>query len=183
MVQGLCRWLLSSLLGFTLEEKVEKPGRFVIALAPHTSNWDFLVGVLASHASGFPCNFIMKSEWFFWPLGGLMRRLGGIPVKRGRHNNLVRQLADVARKSERFALCITPEGTRKNQTHWHTGFYYIALEAGIPVLLYGLDYRRRLISCTRMMVPTGDVEADMREVKLFFTQFSAKHPKRFATGL
>ncbi|MCD8266060.1 MAG: 1-acyl-sn-glycerol-3-phosphate acyltransferase [Prevotellaceae bacterium] len=181
--QALCRWALEKVLRFRLEERVEKPRKFVVALAPHTSNWDFLIGILASYASGFPCNFIMKREWFFWPLGGLMRRLGGIPVRRDRHSNLVRQLAEEARRSDTFALCITPEGTRKRRTRWKTGFYYIALEADLPVLLYGLDYSRRLISCTKMMRPTGDIDSEMREIKQYFSDFRAKHPTRFATGL
>ncbi len=183
MLQQLCTWLFFKVLAFTSEETVEKPDKFVIALAPHTSNWDFLIGLLYCYAEGFRCNYIMKSEWFFWPLGCLLRKTGGIPVRRNVHNNLTDQLAEAAKRSETFHLCITPEGTRKLQPEWKKGFYYIALKADIPILLYGLDYKRRLISCTKIMRPTGDVDKEMLEVKKYFNNFQGKHPLQFTTGL
>ncbi len=180
-LQRLCAWLYYKVLGFTSEETVERPAKYVIALAPHTSNWDFMVGMLYCHACGVRCNFVMKSEWFFWPLGSVFRMMGGIPVRRDRKSGLTDQLATAAVESDTFRLCITPEGTRKAQPHWKRGFYYIAMKAKIPILLYGLDYDRRLISCTKMMMPTGDVERDMREIMLYFTPFRGKHPDRFTT--
>ncbi len=176
-------WLLHRVMGFSTEETVEQPDKFVIALAPHTSNWDFLLGMLFCWSTGFHCNFIMKSEWFFWPVGGLMRKLGGIPVRRDRRNNLTSQLAAEARRSKQFRLCITPEGTRKLQTRWKSGFYYIALEAGIPILLYGLDYKRKLLCCTKIVYPTGDAEREISEIKQYFADFTGKHPKQFTTGV
>ncbi len=178
----LCRLLLFRILRFRSELTVEPPRRCVIALAPHTSNWDFIVGMLFSGATGFRCQFVMKAEWFRWPLGGMLRRIGGIPVRRDRHNGLVSQLAEEARHAQDFHLCITPEGTRKRVAAWKSGFYYIALEADIPILLYGLDYRRRLLSCTRMLRPTGDVEGEMREIKQYFAGFTPRHVGRFTTG-
>ena len=79
-----------------------------------------------------------------------------------------------------FRLCITPEGTRKATTEWKRGFYYIALKANLPILLYGLDYERKLIACYETFIPTGDYEADMAKIKKYFCQFKGKYPERFA---
>lgn len=125
----------------------------------------------------------MKKEWFFWPLGPLFRSLGGIPVYRQKHTSMTDTLGDMARDAEEFHLTITPEGTRSLNTEWKKGFYYIALKAQIPVLLYGVDYERRLIECTESFVPTGDVEKEMLALKRYFEKYKGKHPHKFATGL
>ena len=124
----------------------------------------------------------MKKEWFFWPLGPIWRKLGGIPVWRDKKSSMTDRLAEVARKADKFSLCITPEGTRSLNPDWKLGFYFIAQKAGIPILLYGVDYERKLIECTRMIEPTGDVEGDMKEIKLYFKNFKGKNPELFTTG-
>ena len=101
----------------------------------------------------------MKKEWFFWPMGILMRRLGGIPVYRSKQMHSTDIIAEQAKQAKKFRLCITPEGTRKAQPEWKKGFYYIALKAEIPILLYGLDFADRKIVCTKTIVPNGDIEA------------------------
>lgn len=183
MQKRICSWLLYKLLGFSCLETIEKPAKYIIALAPHTSNWDFLLGQLFCRAQGFRCNFMMKKEWFFWPLSILFRHLGGIPVHRSKRQSLTDQLARVAIERDEFHLCITPEGTRKLAPEWKKGFYYIALKAGIPILLYGMDYKARRIVCTQFILPTGDVEAEMKVIKQYFAPFTGKHPERFTTGL
>lgn len=170
----LFRWL-----GFREEVTIPLPGKYILALAPHTSNWDFVLGRLYSNAVGLKCNFLMKKEWFFWPLGVLMRRMGGVPVYRSRQMGSTDLLAKKAIEADEFRLCITPEGTRKPNREWKRGFYYIALKANIPVVLYGLDYERRLIKCTKMVVPTGDIEKDMQEIKEYFREFKGRHPEKF----
>ena len=155
------------------------PPKYIIALAPHTSNWDFILGMLYSWAQGLRCDFLMKKEWFFWPLGIVMRKLGGIPVYRNKQRGMTDIVAEQARKMDTFHLCITPEGTRKATTEWKKGFYFIALKAELPILLYGIDYKRKLIKCTKTFLPTGDVEKDMSEIKNYFKQFEGRHPERF----
>lgn len=155
------------------------PPKYIIALAPHTSNWDFILGMLYSWAKGLKCDFLMKKEWFFWPLGIVMRKLGGIPVYRNKQRGMTDIVAEQARKMDTFHLCITPEGTRKATTEWKKGFYFIALKAELPILLYGIDYKRKLIKCTKTFLPTGDVEKDMSEIKNYFKQFEGRHPERF----
>jgi len=178
-MRKIYRLILYRLMGWRTEMTVELPKKYVIALAPHTSNWDFLMGQLYSRAEGFRCEFMMKREWFFWPLGPIFRSMGGIPVERKKHTSLTDQLAAMARKRESFGLCVTPEGTRKPVDEWKRGFYYIAQKAEIPILLYGLDYGKKRIVCTRMIEPNGDVETQMKEIRDYFKDFKGKNPKNY----
>lgn len=171
--------ILFGWLGFREEVTQSFPDKYIIALAPHTSNWDFFIGMLYCRAKGFSCNFLMKKEWFVWPLGKLMRELGGIPVYRNEQRGTTDIAAQQAIVMNRFRLAITPEGTRKPRKEWKRGFYYIALKAELPILLYGLDYKRKLIKCTRTFIPTGDVEKDMSEIKEYFKEFEGLHPENF----
>ena len=169
-------------MGWTADITEAHPNKFIICLAPHTSNWDFLLGQLFSKAEGLKSNFLMKKEWFFWPLGPLFRKLGGIPVVRSKHTSMTDSLAEAARQAETFMLCITPEGTRSPNPDWKKGFYYIAQKAGLPILLYGVDYEKRLIHCTKTIIPNGDIDAQMREIKLYFKDFKGKKPENFTIG-
>ena len=182
LVQKICRALLYGRMGWKADIRIEHPQKYILCLAPHTSNWDFIMGLLYSRAEGLKINFLMKKEWFFWPLGIWFRHLGGIPVNRGKHTSMTDAMADTARKEQHFRLCVTPEGTRSLNPEWKKGFYFIALKAGIPILLYGLDYERRLIECKRMVVPTGDVDADMKTIKSYFKDYKGKHPELFSVG-
>lgn len=182
MWRSFCRWLLYRQMGWTTDVTEPHPDKYIICLAPHTSNWDFLIGQLYAGAESIKSNFLMKKEWFFWPLGPLFRKLGGIPVWRTRHTSMTDNLAETARKAARFHLCITPEGTRSLNPDWKKGFYFIALKAGIPILLYGVDYEKKVIRCTRTIVPDGDVDAQMREIKLYFKDFKGKIPGKFTVG-
>ena len=158
------------------------PDKFIICLAPHTSNHDFIIGQLYAGAAGIKSNFLMKKEWFFWPLGPIFKRMGGIPVWRSKHTSMTDNLAQTAKESKHFILCITPEGTRSPNPEWKKGFYFIAHKAGLPILLFGADYERKLIQCTKTIIPTGDVDAQMREIKLYFKDFKGKIPDNFTIG-
>ncbi len=182
MLKKFCGWLLYQHWGWTKEVTVDHPKKYIICLAPHTSNKDFLLGQLYAHAEGWKINFLMKKEWFFWPLGPIFKRMGGIPVFRSKHTSMTDNLAETAKKSDTFRLCITPEGTRSLNPDWKKGFYYVALKAQIPVLLYAVDYEKRLIQCTKSMIPTGDMEKEMKEIKLYFKDFKGKRPELFTIG-
>ena len=182
MLKKFCGWLLYQHWGWTKEITVDHPDKYIICLAPHTSNKDFLLGQLYAHAEGWKINFLMKKEWFFWPLGPIFKRMGGIPVYRSKHTSMTDNLAETAKRAETFRLCITPEGTRSLNPEWKKGFYFVALKAQIPVLLYGVDYEKRLIQCTKSMIPTGDVEKEMKEIKLYFKDFKGKRPELFTIG-
>lgn len=182
MIKQLCSRLLFSIMGWHDEVCVSFPKKYVICMAPHTSNWDFIIGLLYSRATGMRSQFLMKKEWFFWPLGYLFRSLGGIPVYRSRHTSMTERMANHAIQSDNFALCITPEGTRSLNPEWKRGFYFIAQKANIPILLFALDYEKKSIVCQRVFTPTGDVDADMREIKLYFKDFKGRHPEKFTVG-
>ncbi len=169
-------------MGMDAEVTEDHPDKFIICLAPHTSNWDFILGLLYSRAEGMVCNFMMKKEWFFWPLGPIFKKLGGIPVYRQKHTSMTDAIAESAKASEIYHLCITPEGTRSPNPDWKKGFYFIALKADLPILLYGIDYEKRLIQCTKTIIPSGDVENDMRNIKLYFKDFRGKIPNNFTIG-
>ena len=140
---------------------------------------DFLIGQLYMRSEGMRINFLMKKEWFFWPLGPIFKRMGGIPVWRSKHTSMTDNLAETAKKMDKFQLCITPEGTRSPNPDWKKGFYYIALKADIPILLYGVDYEKKEIVCTRTFIPTGNVDADMEVIKDYFKDFKGKYPEKF----
>lgn len=180
MIQGFCRWLLYKKLGWTKCVTVAHPNKFIICLAPHTSNWDFIIGQLYAQAEGFKINFLMKREWFFWPLGVIFRSLGGIPVWRSKHTSMTDNLAETAKTKDSFKLCITPEGTRSPNTEWKKGFYFIALKAEIPILLYGVDYEKKKIVCTDSFTPSGNIDEDMPKIKSYFKDFKGKKPENFA---
>ena len=182
MMKKLCRWILYKKMGWKTDITVEHPDKYIICLAPHTSNWDFILGQLYMRAEGYRINFMMKKEWFWGPLGYFFKSIGGIPVWRSKKTSMTDNLAETAKKAESFHLCITPEGTRSRNPDWKKGFYYIALKAQIPILLYGLDYEKRLIQCTRSIVPSGDIEKEMRDIKLYFKDFKGKKPDLFTIG-
>ncbi len=179
MLQKLSKKILFGWLGFSENVTEPLPAKCVIALAPHTSNWDFIIGKLYSSAIGESNLFLMKKEWFFWPLGILMRRLGGIPVYRNKKMNITDSVAEQAKQADIFRICVTPEGTRKANADWKKGFYYIALKANIPILLYGLDFKTKTIVCTKKVIPNGDIENQLQEIKDYFQDFTGKHPEQF----
>ena len=170
------------LFGWTVEVDVPDYPKCVICVAPHTSNWDFFIGKLAYLSIGRYAGFMMKKEWFFFPLGILFKAVGGIPVNRGRKSSLVEQMAEVFAKRPKFHLAITPEGTRKRNPNWKKGFYYIALKAQVPIVLIGIDYNTKTVTSTKAIMPSGDIEKDMREIKLYFKDFKGKHPENFSIG-
>lgn len=182
MLREFCQWTLYKVLGWKKNITEDQPDKHIICLAPHTSNWDLLLGQCFAHAEGIKSKFLMKKEWFWGPLGLIFRKMGGIPVWRDKHTSLTDNLADYVKHQSRCVLCITPEGTRSLNPDWKKGFYFIALKAGIPILLYGADYEKKEIRCTKTIIPSGDVDHDMRKIKLYFKDFKGKHPERFTIG-
>ena len=179
MFKSLCR-LIFRKMGWQVEMTVPYRDKCIICVAPHTSNWDFIIAELYYHSIGRTAGFLMKKEWFFWPMGVLFRSIGGIPVERSRHVSLTDRVAEAAIKAERFELAVTPEGTRSLVTKWKRGFYFIALKAGLPIQLYAIDYKNKRIVCTQELVPSGDVEADMRLIMDYYRPYEGKYPGKFA---
>ena len=143
----------------------------IICVAPHTSNWDFVLGEFAYWSVGRRAGFLMKSSWFFFPMNLLFKALGGVPVDRKRGSSLTQTLTEKFKTTDRLNLAITPEGTRKKVTEWHTGFLRIAYDAGIPIILGAINAPTKEIFLDRTYIPTGDMEADMEAIKAYYAPF------------
>lgn len=140
-----------------------------------------MIGKLAYASVGRTAGFLMKESWFFFPMGLVFRALGGIPVPRRRRTgkSLVEAVIEKFNAADRMAIAITPEGTRKRTSDWHTGFLRIAYGAHVPVLIGILDFSRKHVEMSQVFEPTGDMDADMRAVKNFYKDAKGKKPDQF----
>jgi 1-acyl-sn-glycerol-3-phosphate acyltransferase len=163
--------------GWTVVGPVPEPRKFVVIAAPHTSNWDFVYFIGATRKLGAHLSFMGKKQLFRWPFEKAMRELGGIPVDRSASKNYVQQMADEFRSRSEFMLTIAPEGTRGKVGQWRTGFYHIAMAAGVPLVFGVMDYKRKFVGLSEVFHPTGDYEADMIKIRAYYSQFTPKHPQ------
>ena len=147
--------------------------RYVILGVPHTSFLDFFLMVAYTSLHDMPLRWLGKKSLFTGPFGGILRRLGGVPVNRTASHHMVDQTIALLRKNERCVVCIAPEGTRRRAAYWKTGFYYIALGAGVPIVLSYVDAGRRRVGIGPLLYPSGDIEADMQIVADFYNQSPA----------
>jgi 1-acyl-sn-glycerol-3-phosphate acyltransferase len=170
--------LLLKLFGWQIIGRPPDIPKYLIIFAPHTSNWDLLIGYAFAKAVELKPNWLGKHVLFRPPLGWLLRRIGGIPVDRRARNNAVEQAIQAFADRDHLALAITPEGTRKKTTHWKSGFYYIAAGAQVPMLLAFLDYRHKAGGFGPLIMPSGNIEADMQVMRDFFGGISGKHPEQ-----
>lgn len=175
---GFASWLLR-MAGWSVTISVPDYKKCIICVAPHTSNWDFVLGKLAYASVGRHAGFLMKETWFKWPLGAFFRALGGIPVPRRKGGNLTEYVIQRFRSADRMQIAVTPEGTRSRVVKWRTGFLYIAMGAGVPIVLGAIDAKHRKIVIEKEFTPTGDVEADMKAIKAYYRQFTALKPEKF----
>jgi 1-acyl-sn-glycerol-3-phosphate acyltransferase len=153
--------------------------QFVIIVAPHTSNWDFLVGVMAMFALGFRGTFLGKHTLFRWPLRGIMRWLGGVPVDRASPHKVVEQVVEYFHTRPQLVLALSPEGTRKKLPAWRTGFWYVAKGAGVPIVPVAFDYPAHCIRIHAPVTPTDDAGADIERLGRLFDARMARYPERY----
>jgi 1-acyl-sn-glycerol-3-phosphate acyltransferase len=151
----------------------------IFIIAPHTSNWDFYIGRLYCWIHKVPINLLIKKEAFIWPLGGLLKMAGGIPVDRSRATSKVVQIVNMFKVRDPMLLGITPEGTRKLRNKWKMGFYHIALQAKVPILLSYIDYERKVAGVGPPFYPTGDADKDLKEIEDFYRGIKAKYPEQY----
>ena len=147
--------------------------------APHTSNWDFIMGWIGFTSIGVNVRFLIKKESFIWPIGGLLKKLGGMPVDRHKNNNMVEQIARQFEKHESLVITITPEGTRKKVEHWKKGFYYIALHAKVPIVFASLDYKFKEANIGTVLWPSGDYNEDWKIIEAYFRGRNGRHPEKY----
>jgi 1-acyl-sn-glycerol-3-phosphate acyltransferase len=180
MRKELYNFIYKHVLGWKYKISVPKFDKCVICAAPHTTNYDLFIGKLFYGTIGKKANFLIKKEWFFFPMNYIFHLIGGIPVDRRHKTSLTEQMVRLFSKRKEFTLAITPEATRAANPNWKKGFYYIALEAKVPIVLIGIDYSTKTIAATKYLWANGDIESQMQEIKHYFTKFRGKHPERFA---
>lgn len=166
--------------GWQIEGQVDNlPYKCVLCVAPHTSNWDLILGKVVYLSLGRKSYFLIKKSWFFFPMNLVFRWLGGIPVDRSKKTSLTTQMAVEFNKRKDFQLAITPEGTRKKTEDWKRGFYYIALEAKVPIVIAAFDYSKKIVAVKDVFVPTGDADADIEQIKNYYVGVEGRHKHLF----
>ena len=180
MKEKLSQFILK-LMGWKVTNIIPEIPKCVIAVAPHTSNCDFIMGKLAYTSIGRTANFLIKKSWFVFPFNYFFNSIGGIPVDRNKNRSITDKLADEFKKRDKFQLAVTPEGTRKRVEKWKRGFYFIALKAKVPIVLVALDYGTKTISFLDEFYPTGEVDKDMEIIKSKYAGIQGRHPEKFVS--
>ena len=176
MLKLVARWFLK-LTGWEPEGSKPLGHRFVLIAAPHTSNWDGFWVLAYKVAMGIDARFFGKHTLFWWPLGSILRQMGAIPVNRDESRDLVRNAIEMFNTHDRFLLGLAPEGTRKWMPYWRTGFYHIAIEVGVPIVLGFIDYRKKRVGIEKIFIPSGILEQDLALIREFYAPFIPRHPK------
>lgn len=153
--------------------------KFVLIGAPHTSNWDFPITMGALYILEVKVNYLAKRELFKFPMGVLFKAMGGIPVDRTKKGGMVERMIELFGHRDELGLLVPPEGTRNQVKEWKTGFYHVALGAGVPIALGYLDYKKKEAGIARFIYPTGDLSKDMEEIKSFYRSITPKYPEKF----
>lgn len=175
-LRALGRGLLA-IMNFRVAGEVPDLPKFVIAVAPHTSNWDFVVGIGAMFALDLRLTFLGKHTLFRWPFGVVLRWLGGVPVDRSSPHGVVGDAVDSFATVDQRVLAIAPEGTRRRVERFKSGFLHIARGAKVPVLLAALDYEARCVRLGPWFEPGPDVAQELRRVEAFFAGIQGKKQK------
>ena len=175
---GRCASFLLKALGWRTAGRIPDIPKFVLIAAPHTSNWDFIYTLLIAFSMNIKVYMMGKDELFRWPMGILFKWLGVIAVDRSRPTGTVDRMVAAFRENQRLNLVVSPAGTRKKVLRWKSGFYHIAHGAGVPIVLGYLDYRRKTGGIGPVLLPTGNVEKDMRTIKAFYADIRGRHPEK-----
>jgi len=171
----LCRTILHW-MGWRLILDVPHVDKIVIVFYPHTSNWDFVIGLLARFGLGIPVTWAGKDNLFRWPFTGLWTRLGGIPVNRREHTGFVTHMVAEFSQRKVMLLAIAPEGTRRRTRYWKSGFYRVAIAARVPLGLAFIDFTAREIGVGGLLYPAGNAATDIAALREFYSGKTARHP-------
>ncbi len=175
----LTRWFGTTMLrlfGWRLVGEIPNREKLLAIAAPHTTAWDFGVGMMAIFALGLDISWLGIDWVVRYPL---MSRLGGLSVERGQARGLVAGAVEKFRTRDRYILALAPEGSRKKVVPWKAGFYHIACGAEVPILMAAFDYRQKLLRLGPTIFPSGDFEADMAKIRQVYAEFLEQHPDRF----
>lgn len=165
-------------LGWKLEGTAPEESKYVAVFAPHTSNWDAVMGLAIRFGiESRPASFLLKNNLYRWPFRGFLRWIGAIPIDRGRSHDVVDQIVDIYRERDTMVLGITPEGTRKRTPKWKLGFYQIAKKAEVPILLCYIDFRTKTAGIGPLIYPSNDMDADLDRIEAFYADIQPKFPE------
>lgn len=173
--------LILKLSGWKCNITVPYRDKSVICVAPHTSNWDFIVGLCAYRSLGRKASFLMKKFWFFFPLKYLLKALGGIPVNADSSQSLTSKLISDFKETSHLNLAVTPEGSRSAVTQWRTGFLTIAYNADVPIQLGIIDFKNKLVIIEREYNASHDYQKDLKAIRNYYSNFkeAALYPEKF----
>jgi 1-acyl-sn-glycerol-3-phosphate acyltransferase len=163
--------------------RLPKEAKYVLIVAPHTSNWDLFYGIILAFALKLDARFIAKKELFRWPFSPLMKWLGGVPVDRTSSSHTVDQMISTFNERKKFVLALAPEGTRHKTGYWKSGFYHIAVSAHVPIQLAFLDYASKTGGAGPLIYPTGDLDQDMQTIRNFYLTVRGKHPDKTSPAI
>ena len=180
-MRSLAKFIYFKLLGWKVTGNVnlsqDTVKKAVLIAAPHTSWHDFFIGLLLRKVIDVKCHFIGKKELFVGPLGWYLKKIGGSPLDRTSGQNKVEAIAQMFENKEEFRLALSPEGTRKKVEKWRTGFYYIALKAKVPIIMFTLDFKNKQNHISKPFYPTGDIEKDLKFMHDFYHGVIGKIPE------
>ena len=168
-------WLGLRLAGWKIKGRPPQLKKFVIIAYPHTSNWDFPLGVAICVIYRIKVYWLGKDSLFRGLAGPIMKWLGGIPIDRSDAHDIVQQTIDAFDKSDEMIIVVAPEGTRSQVQKWKTGFYHIAVGAKVPIVLGYLDYANKQAGCLKSFLPTGDIDKDLVAIKAAYQGIQGKH--------
>jgi 1-acyl-sn-glycerol-3-phosphate acyltransferase len=178
LLRALGRAVLA-LLGWRVVGRFPDVPKCVIVVAPHTSNWDFVIGIATVFALGLRVRYLGKHTLFRFPFGALLRATGGIPVDRSAAEGVVGRAVEKVKSEERIFLAIAPEGTRKRVEQWKSGYHRIATGAGVGILPVALDYSRKAVVLMELFQPTGAHDEDEAALRALFRAEMARHPEAY----
>ena len=167
------RWFWRSILhgiGWKIKGQFPNEPKLIFIGAPHTSNWDFVVALASMQAVGVKASWMMKKEAFFWPLGGLFKRLGGVPIDRKAKMNVTAQMAQWFKNTDQAYLGITPEGTRSKVDKFKKGYLRMAYAAEVPVFIIALNGATKEVIMDKVFELSGDIETDNRAIKAYYDE-------------
>jgi 1-acyl-sn-glycerol-3-phosphate acyltransferase len=173
---------MTGVRGWRFEGEVPNEPKMVLIVAPHTSNWDFPTGLWAKFALRLKAGFLGKHTLFWWPFGVFLRSIGGIPIDRTKAAGIAEDSTRAFLESNQLLLVVAPEGTRSRSERWKSGFYRIAVAAGVPILIIAFDYSRKVVHFGPLFRPTGDYEKDLPEIQSHYHVGMAQRPENVSPG-
>jgi len=178
-MRRISKFIFTNVFGWKLVgEYPSELKKYVIIGAPHTSYWDFVLGLVVRSITQEKINFIGKASLFKPPFGFIFRKWGGTPVDRSKSNNLVEAIVQVFDSKDEFRLALSPEGTRKKVEQWKTGFYYIVKGAKVPIVMFTFDFGKKQVALSNPFYPTDSIESDFKFIKDFYKGVKGKHPEK-----